>query len=112
MVITEQRQNDIDIIILSGRFVMANAQEVKERLDSLIAQSKSKILIDMEKVTFIDSSAFAVLVSIYKELHSKSGHLVLVTSPVVQSLLELTRLQTIFEIMPNQTVALETLAKK
>ena len=112
MVINERKQDDIDIVVLSGRFVMANAPEVRERLLSLIANNGSKLLIDLEKVTFIDSSAFAVLVAAYKEMQSKFGHLVLVTNPVVQSLLELTRLQTIFEIMPSQTVALETLAKR
>ena len=39
----------------------------------------------------------------------KSGRLVLVTSPVVQSLIELTRLHTIFEILPNLPSALNAL---
>lgn len=112
MVISEQKQNDIEIVVLSGRFVMENAHEVKDCIQNVIDQGQVKLLIDLEKVTFIDSSAFAVLVSAYKELKLKAGHLVLITSPVVQSLLELTRLHTIFEIMPNQAVALETLAEK
>jgi len=111
MVINERKQDGIDIVVLSGRFVMENAQEVKQRIQSVINDGQGKLLIDMEKITFIDSSAFSVLVSAYKELQLKTGHLVLITSPVVQSLLELTRLHTIFEIMPNQAIALETLAR-
>ena len=112
MIINEQKQDDIDIVVLSGRFVMENAPEIKERIHAIIRDGQGKLLIDLEKVTFIDSSAFAVLVSAYKELQLKTGHLALITSPVVQSLLELTRLHTIFEIMPNQTVALDNLAEK
>jgi anti-sigma B factor antagonist len=36
----------------------------------------------------------------------KSGHLILVNSPIVQSLIELTRLHTIFEILPTLPAAL------
>jgi len=38
----------------------------------------------------------------------KSGRLVLVTSPIVQSLIELTRLHTILEIAPAFPAALGT----
>lgn len=112
MDINERKQDGIDIVDLSGRFVMENAQETKELIQNVIKHGQGKLLIDLEKVTFIDSSAFSVLVSAYKELQLKTGHLVLITSPVVQSLLELTRLHTIFEIMPNQTIALKILAEK
>lgn len=112
MVINEKQHDDVNIVVLSGRFVLENAQEVKTHIQRAINQGQSKLLIDLEKVSFIDSSALAILVSAYKELQLKAGHLVLITSPVVQSLLELTRLHTIFEIMPNQAIALETLAEK
>jgi anti-sigma B factor antagonist len=107
MVINEQKHDDIDLVVLSGRFVMADAPEVRERLKSLIDEGQGKLLIDMEKVSFIDSSACAVLISAYKGMQLKSGRLILVTSPVVQSLIELTRLHTIFEIFPTLPAALE-----
>ena len=75
----------------------------------MIKQGHGKLIIDMEKVTFIDSSGCAVLVAAYKSLQLKPGHLILVTSPAVQSLIELTRLHTIFEILPSQSAALEVL---
>lgn len=109
MVINEQKQGDIDIVALSGRFVMVDASEVRERLKTLIDEGQGLLVIDMEQVTFIDSSACAVLISAFKAMQIKSGRLVLVTSPVVQSLIELTRLHTIFEILPTQTAALSAL---
>lgn len=106
MVISENRQGDIDIIALSGRFVMAETPEVRERFKTLIDSGTGKLIIDMEKVSFIDSSACAVLISAFKRTQIKSGHLILVTSPMVQSLLELTRLDTIFEIQASLPAAL------
>ena len=107
MILHEQKHDDIDIVVLSGRFIMADTPEVRERLKSLIDEGSGKLIIDMEKVTFIDSSACAVLISAFKNMQIKSGRLVLVTSPVVQSLIELTRLHTIFEISPALPTALD-----
>jgi anti-sigma B factor antagonist len=106
MIINEQKQDDIDVIVLTGRFVMADAPDVREHLKSLIDDGQGKLLIDMVNVSFIDSSACAVLISAFKAMQLRSGRLVLVTSPVVQSLIELTRLHTIFEILPTLPAAL------
>jgi len=106
MVISEQKHDDIDIVALTGRFVMADSPDVRERLKTLIDAGDGKLVIDMEKVSFIDSSACAVLISAFKGMQLKSGRLILVTSPVVQSLIELTRLHTIFEILPTLPAAL------
>ena len=88
---------------------MADTPEVRNRLNDMIKEGSGKLIIDLEKVTFIDSSACAVLISAFKNMQIKSGRLVLVTSPVVQSLIELTRLHTIFEILPNLPSALNAL---
>lgn len=106
MILQEQKHNDIDIAILSGRFIMADADEARKKLKTLIDNGSGKLIIDMELVTFIDSSACAVLISAFKSIQTKSGRLILITNPVIQSLIELTRLHTIFEIVPNLTAAL------
>ena len=109
MILHEQKHNDIDVLELSGRFIMADTPEVRNRLNDMIKEGSGKLIIDLEKVTFIDSSACSVLISAFKNMQIKSGRLVLVTSPVVQSLIELTRLHTIFEILPNLPSALNAL---
>ncbi len=109
MILCEQKHDDIDIIELSGRFIMADTPEVNERLKALINEGNGKLIIDMEKVTFLDSSACSVLISAFRTMKTKPGRLILVTSPVVQSLIELTRLHTIFEILPNIPTALNAL---
>jgi anti-sigma B factor antagonist len=107
MEIMEDKHEDLDVVILSGRFVMACAQDTRERLKILINDGTGKLIIDMESVSFIDSSACAVLVAAFKDMQLKRGRLILVTSPVVQSLIELTRLHTIFEILPTLAVAID-----
>ncbi len=109
MILQHRSHNDIDIVQLSGRFAMADCAEINLSIQGMINQGHGKLIIDMEKVTFIDSSGCAVLVAAYKSLQLKAGRLVLVTSPAVQSLIELTRLHTIFEILPSQVAALEVL---
>ena len=106
MILLEKKHDDIDIVELSGRFAMADCSDVRVRLKFIIEEGQGKLVIDMEKVTFIDSSACAVLISAFKGMQLRSGRLVLVTSSAVQSLIELTRLHTIFDISPSQSAAL------
>ena len=110
MIVLEQNHNAVDVVQLTGRFAMADCADVRARIKSLIDNGQGKLVINMEKVTFIDSSACAVLISAYKQMELKAGKLVLVNSPEVQSLIELTRLHTIFEIAPTEAAALELLA--
>jgi anti-sigma B factor antagonist len=110
MVTTEEKHQDIDIVSLTGRFVMADAPDVRERLRTLIEAGAGKLIIDMDNVTFIDSSACAVLISAFKAIQARNGHLVLVTSPAVQTLIELTRLHMIFEITSSLPTAIAAFA--
>lgn len=106
MILLEQKHNDINIVELSGRFAMADCSDVRKHLKSLIDEGQGKLVIDMAKVSFIDSSACAVLISAFKGMQLRSGRMILVTSSSVQSLIELTRLHTIFDISPSQSAAL------
>lgn len=107
MILLEDTQHgDIDIVELSGRFTMADCADIREHIKPIIEKGQGKLIIDMDKVTFIDSSACAVLISAFKGMQLRSGRLILVTNSSVQSLLELTRLHTIFEITPSQPAAL------
>ncbi len=112
MILNVQQHDGIDIVDLSGRFVMADTAETRERMLAIINQGSGKLIIDLQNVTFIDSSACAVLISAFKNIHAKSGRLILVTSPVVQSVLELTRLHTIFEILPSIPAAIGAFGAK
>lgn len=112
MLLTHQTQDNIDIVNFNGRLMMADANEARERLKSIIDQGRGYLLIDLGGLSFIDSSGCSVLISAFKSVRAKQGRLVLCRlSPEVQSLIELTRLNEIFEIFAEPDAALAELKK-
>ena len=61
---------DVLKIGLEGRFVAANADEVRERVTKRIANAK-KIVFDLSKMAHIDSSGLGVLVQFQKRANAE-----------------------------------------
>jgi len=79
-----------------------------ELLKEIISTEKNKIIINLSKCEFIDSSIVGVLVSSIKKATAMGGDLKLVgLQPAVDSMMELTRMHRIFESFKtiNEAVA-------
>lgn len=110
MILTHRTVEGIDIVALSGRLVMADVPEVRRRLLQIVEQGNGKLVLNLEGVGFMDSSGLSVLVSTLKSARIKNGEVVLLgLTPIVRSLIELTRLQQIFEIFEDEAAALARL---
>ena len=110
MILAHRTVEGIDIVALSGRLVMADVPEVRRRLLQIVEQGSGKLVLNLEGVGFMDSSGLSVLVSTLKSARIKNGEVVLLgLTPTVRSLIELTRLQQIFEIFEDETAALARL---
>jgi anti-anti-sigma factor len=73
------------------------AENLREEIRSATAAGYRHILIDMHGVTFMNSSAVGILVTILKELRNQAGELYLCAlSDQVQVMLELSRMNLIF----------------
>ncbi len=90
---------------------MADAAEARGKLVKIVEQGNGKLLVDMGGVTFIDTSGVSVLISAYKAVRGKGGRMALSSTPRnVQALLELTRLNEIFESFASAEAAISVLA--
>jgi anti-sigma B factor antagonist len=92
--------NGYSVIFVNEERVDAhNSIELKEYLLHLIEQGVTNIVVQLEKVHFIDSSGLGALLAGHKNAAAKSGKLVLANvRKQVLSMFELTRLNSIFEI--------------
>jgi anti-sigma B factor antagonist len=107
MIITHQQQQNLDIVKLSGRLVMADAPEARESFKTIIENGSGHLIIDLSGLLFVDTSGLSVLISAYKLVRAKNGHMALCGIPSnVQALLELTRLNEIFELFTSTDAAL------
>jgi anti-sigma B factor antagonist len=76
-----------------------NSSELKEAILHIIEQGEVNIIVQLERVRFIDSSGLGALLSGHKNAAAKSGRLALSNvQPQVLSMFELTRLNRVFEI--------------
>jgi anti-anti-sigma factor len=110
MALATKSINTVDLITLTGRLDAAIAPELREELKSFIERGHTRLAIDLRGVTFVDSSGLSVLVMTLKWTSARGGRAALLhVSPTVRSLLELTRLQRLFETFDDEAQALRRL---
>ncbi len=99
------------VVELSGEVDLYTAPEFKERLLKLIEEGKSRIVVDLSKATFIDSTTLGVLVGGVKRLRPTGGSLALVcTDPNIIKIFEITGLDRVFPIHASRDEALSETA--
>lgn len=87
------------IFIEDERIDAHNSGELKDAILHIIEQGDTEIIVQLEKVRFIDSSGLGALLSGYKNAAARSGKLALANlQQQVLSMFELTRLNRVFEI--------------
>jgi anti-sigma B factor antagonist len=101
-----------DIIVFRMEIPRATVEvsgKVKEALLEKISDTSNRIIFDLAKVEFVDSSFLGVLVAGLKRATMNNGDLKIISlQPPVQSMFELTRLYRIFDIFDNEQEAIKS----
>ena len=95
----ESRHTDTGVTVLapSGRLDVAGAPALKEAVSEAIKDEKPRLVIDMEGVSFVDSSGLGSVVAALKQVRSSKGDLRLAApNQQVRVVLELTTLDRVF----------------
>jgi anti-sigma B factor antagonist len=94
--------------MVSGEMDAGNSTQLREELDHLLAEGSRKLVIDLGKVGFMNSSALATLVHYYKFARSNCGDISLVAlRPSVRQVFQLTRLDRVFDLQPDVAEAVQ-----
>ncbi len=95
------------VVGVEGQLIVGNRQDLKAKvLDALEGGSK-KFVIDFSRTGYIDSSGLGVLVSLSKKIREQGGELRLSgLNEDLQTLFELTKLDTLFSITKTSAEAL------
>ena len=103
---------DTAVVALEGEVDIYSAPQFKETLLSGIDDGATAIVVDLARVTFIDSTALGVLVSGAKRVRPKNGRLDIVcTDENITRIFEITGLDRIFGIFPTRDEALRASAE-
>ena len=98
------QQDGVTVFQVNGEINIGTSPDLKKQFEK---QPAKKIVVDLEKVTYIDSSGLATLVEMLKKTKSQGGSLGLAgMSDKVKSLFEITKLDKLFLIFQNQQDAI------
>lgn len=100
----KQRAN---VLPLDGEIDLHVSPEVAESLRSMIAEKPRQIVIDLTKVTYLDSSGLAVLIEGMQNVQKYGGRFGLAgVQDDVKHIFDIARLDQVFEIYPDVDAAL------
>lgn len=76
MTMRTEEKNGVLVAWLSGELDHHAAESVREQLDSALNEKRlSKLVLDMSKLTFMDSSGIGVVLGRYKKMKDRGGRL-------------------------------------
>lgn len=103
-----RRDGDALVLSVRGEIDLHNSPELRtELLDLLQKIRPRRMILNLQQVPYMDSSAVAVLVELLQHLRKTGGKIVLTgLQPRVKGLLEIARLESIFGIAPDEQTAL------
>lgn len=91
--------NNQVIVALSGKIYVSEASVLREKLLEYIEDGFSQFVIDLDGVSYIDSSGLGVLVAIQKRAMQKNGSVTIRNlRGQIKELFELTRLTKVFKV--------------
>jgi len=107
MEISQEEKESIIILKIQGEIDLYNAPEIKDTIQKAIEEEKYNIIIDLEKVSYIDSSGIGALISSLSNLKKYQGSLKIIhVFASVKKVFELTKLTSFFEIYDSEEEAL------
>lgn len=87
------------VLAVSGEVDVATAPRLREQLIELVNRGSNRIVVDLERVEFLDSTGLGVLVGALKRVRTSDGDFALVcTEPRILKLFEITGLTKVFPI--------------
>jgi anti-sigma B factor antagonist len=108
--VARDRDRGVDLANIEGPLSQIRGSAIRTTLLELVATGPGKLVLNLAGVTFVDSHGLATLVSVWKAMSRREGRVVLSAIPSdIEALIELTRLQSLFEIFPSDATAIVNL---
>jgi anti-sigma B factor antagonist len=90
------------LIKLEGEIDLHRSPDVRRELQAAIAEKPAKVIVDLSKVAYIDSSGLAVLLEGMQGVESYGGKLYLAAvQGTLRPIFEISKLDEVFRIVPN-----------
>ena len=110
MTITTREVSHITIVDIVGRITLGDETGLlRDTIRQLLVDGKKKIILNLARVDYIDSSGVGELVSGYTAVRTAGGELKLLNlTKKVQDVLYVTKLYTVFDIKDDEFTAVRS----
>jgi anti-anti-sigma factor len=107
--ITARRQEDVVILDLEGRITVGESGSLREAVEAQKAAGNTRLILNLEKVSFIDSTGLGAMVICHTTITKAGGALKLLhLNKRNIELLVLTKLHTIFDVYSDERDAINS----
>jgi anti-sigma B factor antagonist len=110
MDIAERTVSDVTVLDLKGKMTLGEGDELlKDKINSLLASGKKKLVLNLEGVPYIDSAGLGEIVRTYTTVSRQGGSLKLLNlTKRIEDLLSITKLLTVFDTYDNEAEAVKS----
>ena len=110
MEIAERTVSDVTVLDLKGKMTLGEGDELlKDKINSLLASGKKKLVLNLEGVPYIDSAGLGEFVRTYTTVSRQGGSLKLLNlTKRITDLLSITKLLTVFETFDSENEAVRS----
>jgi anti-sigma B factor antagonist len=110
MKIVERQVGDAVILDLHGKILIGEGDDaLREAVNKLVDSGKTKILLNLADVPYVDSAGLGEIVRCYTTVSKKGGKLKLLNlTKKIQDLLSITKLLTVFETFESEPEAIKS----
>jgi anti-anti-sigma factor len=100
--------DETTVVTVRGEIHVSTAPEFSRLLAGSIAEGRTRLVLDLTDVAFIDSTGLSVLLNTLRRVTRAGGAMAIVaTNPTVLRLFEITKLDTTFAIHAELRAALD-----
>ena len=112
MNIIERALNDVTVLDLVGNLALEGNKQFRQRAAGAIDAGARKLIVNMARVKYMDSSGLGELISCYTTMQRMSGRIKLLhLSDRLQYLLVITKLTYVFETFDSEPAAVASFAR-
>ena len=105
---TVRKLGQVSMVDISGKITIGEGDVLlRQKVNELLDQGETRIVLNLEKVKYMDSAGIGELVACYKRAKEKDGTVKLLNpSGKVYDLLQLTKLEEVFDTYRDELEAI------
>lgn len=110
---TDRDVNGVTVLEIEGRIVLGEeSNSFREKVKSLLAAGKKKIVLNLSNVSYIDSAGLGTLVATFHSARQQGATLKLANlGQKFKEVLQVTKLMTVFDTYDNEALAVASFNK-